>query len=178
MSPNVGAFILAMLWAPSCSRSELDSMRPTKLCQNSCGIELEVNPQASPWDCDTVRDAVSASLRAFDEYWFGYVRKTYLAHACERAAGWKLFIAEAESFQNPWRPWKVAGMADCGARAFKIGNAPPWQSAFTHELVHVAIQCELIEECSSEDCDHQGWSTQGVMASIEAVSSELADAGK
>lgn len=166
----------------------LKSGNPVELCEDPCGVSLEVDPLRPPWrrfgdgnghwSCDALTKTVTEFMRSAWAEWVGVARWKYLRGACESLRGWSVYIEHGQSIEHPWTGESATGIADCYEKAIRITNESPGSGALAHELVHAAANCNGLAQCQrGEDCYHVGWIDAGVVAAIYRTNDALTDAG-
>lgn len=131
-------------------------------CPNPCGMSIESLPDG--WLCSDVVTAQAGIL-----YEMADVDSDKL-HVCE-LGGFTL-----KTWDTPVRKqgeWTIGAQTNCQAGTMEIGNLPPQDSSFAHELVHAMQGCHGFEgyPTDPEDKGHEGWIEQGIYERIDRVTS-------
>lgn len=128
------------------------SCAPT-VCDTKCGLSFigmtDGSEPLESWTCEAIQDAEDRAV-----YEFKFVTNNApLKAACFYINGYKLWVYPTETFQSPWdKSWR-SGETYCGTKRIFVGNRPPLEGAFIHELAHASDSCYTTE--------HEYWDAPG-----------------
>lgn len=129
------------------------SCAPT-VCDTKCGVAfigmVDGSEPPEAWNCEALQYAEDRAV-----YEFKFVKNNgVFPAACHYINGYRLWVYPTETFVSTWDSKSTrAGETYCGTKRIFVGNRPPLESAFSHELAHA------VEDC--RDPDHEFWGADG-----------------
>ena len=153
---------LALMLLMSCNA------RPELLCPpTTCGLGVVGNSDGEfptdRWSCD----AVQRSEDAFVKH-----AAPLFPNACRDLKGVRLYFMNTPNWQ--YFDKTIAGQTSCALGMVTLSSHHPYESAFCHEMFHVAQHCTPPAPTDEGlDWQHSDWRRSGVIEAIARCQSEI-----
>ncbi len=136
------------------------------VCRTRCGVELVNVPIDAPgWTCNNLQIQEDEMLEEYTR-----IDDIRFQSACSLMHGWRVHLGDGPLITDPALSGPLTGVTHCELQESTVGNSPPWESSYPHEMAHAVQNCQP-NKCAytNEDDSHWCWDTNLVLDTLARI---------